>query len=147
MFLQSFFIRKEQAIAIAKGLETCKFITTVSLRNCGLIDETFLDILLSLDKFSLLELDISYNPGLTSKSYNVLAELIVDPALRLKSLNLDSNLIGNFNLVKLLSGLLEQNCIECLELSNCKITDIGAKSLASFINQSAKLRVLMLKYN
>ena len=53
LMLKSFFIRSEQANAIAEGLKQCRFLTKINLSNCGLTDETFITLLASIDRFVL----------------------------------------------------------------------------------------------
>jgi len=76
--LESFYIRKDYAVSLAEGLKSAHFISKVNLKNCGLNDETFLQLLNSINTRSLRELDISYNPLLTSNSYRALSEVILD---------------------------------------------------------------------
>jgi hypothetical protein len=93
--LNQFYIRKEQAIAISKGLESAKYVRRISLRNCGLTDETFAILASNLDRYYLKEMDISQNDLLTSKSYDVCAEIIKDHRCELKVLECDSNNMGD----------------------------------------------------
>lgn len=69
LMLKSFFVRPDQATAIAEALKQSRFVSKMNFSNCGLTDETFLILLASFDKFVLKELDISHNPKLTAKSY------------------------------------------------------------------------------
>ena len=77
--MSSFFVRKEQAIAISKGLKNSIFIKKLKMSRCGLDDEKFLEIIKNLDPYSVRSIDISYNPLLTAQSYVALANYILDP--------------------------------------------------------------------
>lgn len=104
---KSFYIRKEQATSIAAGLQQSRFIKNVKLRNCGLTDDVFLTIIEKLDHYSLKQLDISYNPNLTNKSYEALANIILDKRCDLTHLDVEGNQMGDKNLFIITSALQE----------------------------------------
>lgn len=135
------------ADSLAYALKSARFIRKINFRNCGLTDETFLTILNALDRFSLNEIDIGLNPCLTSKSYDALAELILEKASSITVLNLDSNQMGDTNLAKLTDALAQVNYIEQLDVSNNKISNDGALKIAYMMSQTNNLRVLMMKFN
>lgn len=41
----SFYIRKEQALSIASGLQTAQHIKNIKFKNCGLTDEKFISLM------------------------------------------------------------------------------------------------------
>ena len=94
----SFFVRKEQAVAIALGLKNSEFIKKLKMRRCGLNDEKFLEIITNLDPYTVRSIDISYNPLLTAQSYVVLANYILDPRCMIISLNFEGNNLKDRNI-------------------------------------------------
>ena len=62
---KSFYIRKEQAISIAAGLEMTRHVKKMKFRNCGLTDHNFQTIFNKIDFQALKEVDLSYNHLLT----------------------------------------------------------------------------------
>ena len=74
-----------------------------------------------MDLFALKELDISYNPLLTSSSYEALAVVIRDCRCELEKLNLEGNQLGNSNLRIVTDALSEVKFIRSLNVSKNKI--------------------------
>lgn len=59
LLLDEFFIRQDQADAIASALAPSLFLSVISLRNCGLTDATFAPLMASMNLYALDSLDLS----------------------------------------------------------------------------------------
>lgn len=72
LMLEECYIGPKYAKSLADGLVHARFISKVSLKNCGLVDSTLETILNACDYCS--ELDVSLNPKLKQGSVILIAQ-------------------------------------------------------------------------
>ena len=100
-----------------------------------------------MDKSLIRHLDISYNPLLTKRFYEVLVQILNEPDNLIERLELEGNKVGDSIISELVDALIQSKKIVYLNVSHNGVGDPGARDLARLITQSPKLRLLFMHYN
>ena len=135
------------ANALANGIGRAKFVDKIILRNCGMTDKEGIKLIKSMNRINIRHLDISENPLLTHKFYDVLCDVVQDGSCQLERLECEDNGMGDKIVGQLIDALLLNGKMVYLNLSKNNITDVGARSVARLIQDAEKLRLLLLHYN
>lgn len=119
-------LRDPYAEAFANALNRAKFVDSLVLTSAGLSDKSAISILNKMNKETVKLVDISYNPNLTEKSYDVLCKTLMAEGIVLERLELEGNMIGDNILKKLCSAIVCNPVFKFLNVSKCGISDKGA---------------------
>ena len=93
-------------------------------------------------------LDLSYNPGLTQKSYQILSDFLIErTSVPLQELNLEGNLMGNSNAILILDSLAYANRLTYLNLCKNDLTDQVAPYLKTLLELNSTLLGLLVGWN
>ena len=93
-------------------------------------------------------LDLSYNPGLTYRSYELLSEVFQSRSyLPLKELNLEGNKMGNKNAILLMNALAYTNKLTYLNLCRNDLGDPIVQAVYTLLELNNVLLSLLLGWN
>jgi len=134
------------AQALADGLEQYDSPVKMNLKSNHLSDKGVVPILQAL-KSDLVELDISYNPRIGAKGYDVLCDAIDVRLPHLKLFSMEGNQAGDEVIKKLLEVLQVNISVTFLNISDNKISDRVGKDLASLLRYNNNINCIFMRWN
>ena len=85
-----------------------KHLSQLVLKRAGMTDQSFAPLALNFPS-KIERLDLSHNPALTAKSYQLLSEMVLDHYIKLTHINMEGNGMGDSN-VGILADMIIYIC-------------------------------------